>query len=261
MSAIPQSLPAENDPSDQDPVETREWLDALETVLQQEGPERAAALERFCRMYWYPIYAFIRRRGNGADDARDLTQEFFARLIEKDWLAGIERRTARFSTLLLKMIERFLCNEYDRARAAKRGGGLAPLSIDLALAESWFGAEPVTDETPSKGFERHWALAVLAAAHERQLLRARVGDVARDVPQIVRHPPRHDGRGMVVLPAPEVAEEDGGDEELHQRSARVSDELAEDAEQRMAGLVNREVEGVEPPEVAGVEREPRSIEP
>jgi RNA polymerase sigma-70 factor (ECF subfamily) len=144
---------------------TTRWTAVL--AAGQEGPERAAALERFCRMYWYPIYAFIRRRGNGAEDARDLTQEFFARLIEKDWLAGIERRTARFSTLLLKMIERFLCNEYDRARAAKRGGGLAPLSIDLALAESWFGAEPVTDETPSKGFERHWALAVLAAAHER----------------------------------------------------------------------------------------------
>jgi hypothetical protein len=87
-----------------------------------------------------------------------LTQGFFARL---------ERRNARFSTLLLKMLERFLCDEYDRMHRMKRSGGQVPLSIDLALAESWFGAEPAINETPQKTFERCRALAVLAAAHER----------------------------------------------------------------------------------------------
>jgi DNA-directed RNA polymerase specialized sigma24 family protein len=144
---------------------TTRWTAVLDAGY--EGPQRAAALNRFCLVYWYPIYAFIRRRGQSAEDARDLTQGFFARLVEKDWLAGVERREARFSTLLLKMIERFLCNEYDRTQREKRGGGQGPLSIDLALAESWFGAEPATDETPRRTFERRWALAVLAAAHER----------------------------------------------------------------------------------------------
>jgi hypothetical protein len=73
-----------------------------------------AALEKFCAAYWYPVYAFIRRRGHAPDDARDLTQEFFARLIEKDWLAGVERRETRFSTLLLTILKRFLVNEYER---------------------------------------------------------------------------------------------------------------------------------------------------
>jgi len=156
---------------------TTRWTAVL--AAGQDGPERTAALERFCRMYWYPIYAFIRRRGHDAEDARDLTQGFFARLVEKDWLAGVERRDARFSTLLLKMIERFLCNEYDRTQTAKRGGGVEPLSIDLALAESWFGAEPATDETPAKTFERRWALATLEAAHERLRAELAAADKAR----------------------------------------------------------------------------------
>ena len=113
-----------------------------------------AALEKFCVAYWYPVYAFIRRRGNGPDDARDLTPEFFARLIEKDWLAGVERRDTRFSTLLLTILKRFLVNEYERTQTAKRGAGIAPVFIDLAHSESWFGAEPPTSEMPEKTFER-----------------------------------------------------------------------------------------------------------
>ena len=144
---------------------TTQWTAVL--IASREGPERTAALEKFCAAYWYPIYAFIRRRGNGPDDARDLAQEFFARLIGKDWLAGVERRDTRFSTLLLTILKRFLVNEYERDRTAKRGAGVAPVSIDVAQAEAWFGAEPATEETPEKIFERRWALAVLAAALER----------------------------------------------------------------------------------------------
>lgn len=144
---------------------TTQWTAVIFAI--REGPERTAALEKFCQVYWYPVYAFIRRRGNGADDARDFTQEFFARLIEKDWLAGVERRDTRFSTLLLTILKRFLVNEYERAQTTKRGAGVVPVSIDAAQAESWFGAEPSTDETPEKTFERRWALAVLAAALDR----------------------------------------------------------------------------------------------
>lgn len=132
-----------------------------------EGPQRAAALEQFCRAYWYPVYAFIRRRGHAADEARDLTQEFFARLVEKDWLAGVEPCETRFSTLLLTILNRFLINTYEREQRVKRGGGNPPISIDFAQAENWFGAEPSTAETPEKTFARRWALAVLEAALSR----------------------------------------------------------------------------------------------
>ena len=144
---------------------TTQWTAVF--IASRDGPERTAALEKFCLAYWYPVYAFVRRRGNSPDDARELTQEFFARLIEKDWLAGVERRETRFSTLLLTILKRFLVNEYERAQTAKRGDGIAPVSIDVAQAESWFGAEPSTSETPEKTFERRWALAVLATAMDR----------------------------------------------------------------------------------------------
>ena len=154
---------------------TTQWTVVL--FASRDGPERTAALAKFCRAYWYPLYAFIRRRGRGPDDARDLTQEFFARLIGKDWLAGVERRDTRFSTLLLTMLKRFLVNEYERDHTAKRGAGVTPLSIDVAQAEQWFGAEPATHETPEKTFERRWALAVLAAALER--LRAELAEAGK----------------------------------------------------------------------------------
>ncbi len=131
------------------------------------GPERDAALEHFCRAYWYPIYAFLRRRGTAAEDARDLTQGFFAQILATDWLAGVERRATRFSTLLLTVLQRFCVDAHRSATREKRGGCDAPLSLDLAQAEAWFGAEPATDESPERIFERRWALAVLDAALAR----------------------------------------------------------------------------------------------
>ena len=154
---------------------TTQWTVVL--FASREGPERAAAMEKFCRAYWYPLYVFIRRRGSGPEEARDLTQEFFARLIGGDWLAGVERRDTRFSTLLLTILKRFLVNEHERSHTAKRGGAIAPLSIDVAQAEHWFGAEPATDETPERTFERRWALAVLASALEH--LRAELAEAGK----------------------------------------------------------------------------------
>ena len=144
---------------------TTRWTVVL--FASRPGPERAAALERFCNAYWYPLYAYIRRRGNLPDDARDLTQEFFARLIEKDWLAGVEQRETPFSALLLTILKRFLANENKWNHAAKRGGGQPLVSIDVAQAEAWFGTEPATNETPESTFERRWALAVLGSAMDR----------------------------------------------------------------------------------------------
>lgn len=128
------------------------------------GPERDAALDQVCRTYWYPVYAFIRRHGCTPEDAQDLTQSFFEKLLRRDWLAGLERRDTRFSTWLLIRVKTHLINEHHKASAQKRGGGTLPIPIDLAQAEGWFGAEPAGTETPERAFERRWAHAVLETA-------------------------------------------------------------------------------------------------
>ncbi len=141
---------------------TTRWTMVLQAGA--EGPERAAAMEQFCRAYWYPVYAFIRRQGRTPEDAQDLTQSFFAKLISRDWLAGLEQREARFSTFLLTRVKTHLINEHRDATTQKRGGAGEKVPIDLAQAEGWFGAEPASAETPERSFERRWALAVLDAA-------------------------------------------------------------------------------------------------
>jgi RNA polymerase sigma-70 factor (ECF subfamily) len=129
-----------------------------------EPSKRDAAWGHFCAAYWYPVYAFIRRRGESPEEASDLTQAFFAKLIEQDWLAQVERRESRFSTLLITVLKNFLIKQHRREVAQKRGGGESPVPLDLAQAESWFGAEPVTAETPESLFEKRWAHAVMEAA-------------------------------------------------------------------------------------------------
>lgn len=167
MKAAGHSTPTQPDSRETHPGGEARFCTTQWTVVLQagtDGPQRAAALEMFCRTYWYPLYAFVRRRGTAAEDARDLVQEFFARTLEQGWLAGVERRETRFSTLLLTIFQRHLASEHRRATAEKRGGGAAALSIDFAQAEEWFGAEPATGETPERIYERRWALAVLDAA-------------------------------------------------------------------------------------------------
>lgn len=161
-----------------------------------DGPERQAALEAFCRNYWYPVYAFIRRRGAVPEDAEDLTQAFFERLIEKDWLAGVEREGARFSTLLLTMLKRFLINEAEHRQSQKRGGGRRFIPIELAEAERDFGTELTTHETPERLFERRWALAVLASAINVLFIEAEAAGKSRAFavlsPFLSREPESHE---------------------------------------------------------------------
>ena len=128
---------------------------------------KAAALAQLCQTYWYPLYAYIRRRGNGPEDAQDLTQEFFARLLEKQWLNRVEKNGSRFRSFLLTAVNGYLANEFDRANAAKRGGGRHVLSLDAVEAEHRYSLEPVTHETPEKIFDRRWALMVLDRALTR----------------------------------------------------------------------------------------------
>lgn len=144
---------------------TTRWSLVLEAGA--EGSARGEAMDEFCRIYWYPVYSFVRRRGADPEAARDLTQGFFEKLLSRDWLAGLERKETRFSTLLCVSLKNFLTSEYRRDTALKRGGMGRPVSLDMAQAEHWYGAEPATDETPERLFERRWAQAVLEASLHR----------------------------------------------------------------------------------------------
>src|SRR5262245_8408406 len=126
----------------------------------QEGEPRAA-LEELCQAYWYPIYAFIRRRGNSAEDARDLTQGFFAALLEKGYLADADRQRGRFRSFLLTAVARFLSKEHDKATAQKRGGERSFSSLNFEDGEARYQREPSHDWTAERIFERRWALTLL----------------------------------------------------------------------------------------------------
>jgi RNA polymerase sigma-70 factor (ECF subfamily) len=119
------------------------------------------ALAELCANYWYPLYGFVRAQGYSAHDAQDLTQEFFARLIERNTVGEADRTRGRFRTFLIASLKHFLANERDRARAKKRGGGRLVLSIDFDAGESRLSREPACDATPERIFERRWALALL----------------------------------------------------------------------------------------------------
>ena len=135
------------------------------------------ALEQLCRAYWFPIYAFIRRQGHKPPDAQDLTQEFFARLIEKNYLHQADQAKGRFRSFLLASLKHFLANEYHKARAQKRGGGAVVLSLDARMAENHYAAEPVDGLSPDKLFERRWALTLLENVLSR--LRAEYTEAGR----------------------------------------------------------------------------------
>jgi RNA polymerase sigma factor (sigma-70 family) len=125
------------------------------------------ALAHLCETYWYPVYAFIRRSEGSPDDAEDLTQEYFARFLEKRFLDDVRPERGRFRSFLLVSVRNFLHNERDRARAQKRGGGERPLPIHDGDGEVRYGREPVDAVTPDVLFERAWVRAVLDRALAR----------------------------------------------------------------------------------------------
>jgi RNA polymerase sigma-70 factor (ECF subfamily) len=119
------------------------------------------ALEELCRTYWYPLYAYVRRHGHSREDAEDLTQSFFARLLEKNYLEGVSSEKGKFRAFLLVALKRFLANEWDRANCQKRGGGVAPLSLDWQDAETRYQIAPADNLSPDKLYDRAWAVIVL----------------------------------------------------------------------------------------------------
>jgi len=139
---------------------TTRWSEVL-AAGKGDSRQGHEALAHLCETYWYPLYAFVRRRGLSPEDAQDSTQEFFSRLLAGNWVSDADRAKGRFRTFLLTALSRFLANEWDRARAQKRGGGQAPLSLDTELAEQRYRIEPVEGATAERIFERRWALTLL----------------------------------------------------------------------------------------------------
>jgi len=131
------------------------------------GPGAEDALAQLCVKYWYPLYAYVRRRGYSAEDAEDLTQEFFARFLERKYLELADPQRGRFRSFLLTAIKRFLNDEWDRVRTAKRGGGCKFFSFNLQDAENRYRAEAANDLTPEKLYERRWATALLEQVFAR----------------------------------------------------------------------------------------------
>jgi RNA polymerase sigma factor (sigma-70 family) len=124
-------------------------------------PAADVALEELCRTYWYPLYAYVRRHGHSREDAEDLTQSFFARLLEKNYLEGLTSDKGKFRAFLLVALKRFLANEWDRANRQKRGGGQTLLSLDWQDADQRYQINPVDTLTPDKLYDRAWAVTVL----------------------------------------------------------------------------------------------------
>jgi RNA polymerase sigma-70 factor (ECF subfamily) len=131
------------------------------------SPESRRALESLCAAYWPPVYAHLRRAGRNGDDASDLTQEFFARLLAGDTLNHADAARGRFRSYLLGALKHFLADQHDRTSAQKRGGGRGIFSLDAIAGEDSYTWEPMNGRTPDQLYERRWALALMARVLKR----------------------------------------------------------------------------------------------
>jgi RNA polymerase sigma-70 factor (ECF subfamily) len=145
---------------------TTRWT-LIRAATERAKPEARQALERLCQLYWFPVYAHIRRKGNSADQSADLTQAFFAHMLESDALDTAEPERGRFRSFLLTCADHFLANEHHRETAQKRGGGRSLISIDVRSAEGRLLKDPADGHTPERAFERSWALALLERVFEQ----------------------------------------------------------------------------------------------
>jgi RNA polymerase sigma factor (sigma-70 family) len=145
---------------------TTHWTVVL-AAGKRSTPQSDTALEELCRTYWFPLYAYVRRRGYSKEDAEDLTQAFFARFLAKNYLAGLSAERGRFRAFLLASLKNFLANEWHKSQRQKRGGGEAPLSLDWQTADTKFQVADASEPSPDKAFDREWALALLAKVIER----------------------------------------------------------------------------------------------
>lgn len=148
----------------------RQFRSTLWTVVLKaadlSSPDRNRALESLIQAYWKPLYFFVRRKGNDSEASKDIAQGFFTALIEKNYLKYVNRGRGKFRTFLLTALEHFMANEYERARAQKRGGGKHFGSLDFDSAENQVGLLASHEEGPERVFQKEWALRVLAQALE-----------------------------------------------------------------------------------------------
>jgi len=151
----------------QDPVFATTHWSAVVQAGRPDSPETARALAELCRIYWYPLYAYVRRQGFDMPTAQDLTQDFFAKMLEKNYVGIADRKRGKFRWFLLTAFKCFLANEWDRARAQKRGGGATPLSLDGMTAEERYRHEPADALTADQLYDRRWALDLLDRARQR----------------------------------------------------------------------------------------------
>jgi RNA polymerase sigma-70 factor (ECF subfamily) len=157
------STPASTAPGDI--FATTHWTVVL-AAGKRHTPQSDGALEELCRTYWFPLYAYVRRRGHTKEDAEDSVQAFFARFLAKNYLEGLSAERGRFRAFLLASLKHFLINEWKKAQRLKRGGGEAPLSLDWETADTKFQVAATNEPSPDKVFDREWALALLAKVIE-----------------------------------------------------------------------------------------------
>jgi RNA polymerase sigma factor (sigma-70 family) len=148
-----------------DPFGTTHWSVVL--AAGRDDTRGHEALDKLCRTYWRPLYFFVRRHGHSPADAEDLTQEFFARLLEKNAVGLADPARGKFRAFLLTSLRHFLTNEWERGKAQKRGGGARLISLDTGSAETRYGLQPVDQTTPENLFEREWFLTLLEQALSR----------------------------------------------------------------------------------------------
>ena len=145
---------------------TTHWTVVL-AAGQRSTPQSDRALEELCKTYWFPLYAYVRRRGHTKEDAEDLTQAFFARFLARNYLESLRAERGRFRAFLLASLKHFLANEWDKSRRQKRGGGVAPLSLDWQTADTQFQIAATNEPGPDQAFDREWAVTLLGRVIER----------------------------------------------------------------------------------------------
>jgi DNA-directed RNA polymerase specialized sigma24 family protein len=184
------------------PFATTRWT-LIAAAGQSATPESRRALGELCASYWYPLYAYARRKGLQPAEAQDITQSFFAELLEKDRLQMADRQRGRFRSFLLASLNHFLANYWRQAQAQKRGGGLKAFSLDFADGENRYVLEPVDELTPERIFERRWAVTLL----EHTLARLRAEYVAADKEQLFDKLKMHLGGDDLRTPYEQLAPE------------------------------------------------------
>ncbi len=145
---------------------TTHWSVVL-AAGQQGTSQSAAALERLCQTYWYPLYVYVRRRGYSVEDAQDLTQRFFVTVLQKRGLGMADPERGRFRTFLLKSLEHFLTDDWRRGQRIKRGGGTFQVPLDSVLAEARYAAELIDSTTPERAYETRWAMTLVEQVLQR----------------------------------------------------------------------------------------------